>query len=131
MVKNRIAKEAEKSMEQHQNAIGDRVEQLCEVCGEEKGHVVVSLSKRGQITRVTCPQCGKQGRFKSSKTVIERRTPAGDSPPYDWTRTYRKGQAMLHPTFGAGEVTALIEPKKIDVLFSDRVRRLIHARERV
>jgi hypothetical protein len=34
---------------------------------------------------------------------------------------------MQHPIFGAGEVTALIEPQKIDVLFSDRMRRLIHA----
>jgi hypothetical protein len=35
---------------------------------------------------------------------------------------------MLHPTFGLGEVTKVIEPCKIDVLFSDRMRRLIHAR---
>jgi hypothetical protein len=35
---------------------------------------------------------------------------------------------MAHPTFGFGEVMALIEPQKIDVLFSDKVRRLIHAR---
>jgi hypothetical protein len=34
----------------------------------------------------------------------------------------------MHPAFGLGEVTAVIEPLKIDVLFSDRVRRLIHAR---
>ncbi len=37
---------------------------------------------------------------------------------------------MLHPKFGEGEVTAVIEPKKIDVLFSDRIRRLIHSRDR-
>jgi hypothetical protein len=34
---------------------------------------------------------------------------------------------MMHTTFGVGEVTAVIEPRKIDVLFQDRVRRLIHA----
>jgi hypothetical protein len=117
-------------MEQQQYAVGDRVEQLCAVCGGEKGHVVVSLGKRGQITRVNCPQCGTTGRFKSSKAERAKSAPAGDCPPYDWTRTYRKGQAMLHPKFGAGEVTAVIDPKKIDVLFSDRVRRLIHARDR-
>jgi hypothetical protein len=118
-------------MEQQQYTVGDRVEQLCAVCGEEKGHVVLSLGKRGQITRVNCPQCGTNGRFKSSKAERTKRIPVGDSPPYDWTRTYRKGQAMLHPKFGAGEVTAVIEPKKIDVLFSDRVRRLIHSRDRM
>jgi hypothetical protein len=35
---------------------------------------------------------------------------------------------MAHPTFGFGEVTAVIEPQKIDVLFSDKARQLIHAR---
>jgi hypothetical protein len=35
---------------------------------------------------------------------------------------------MAHQTFGVGEVTKLIEPGKIDVLFQDRLRRLIHAR---
>ena len=33
---------------------------------------------------------------------------------------------MIHPTFGEGEVTAVID-RKIDVLFSDRMRRLIHS----
>jgi len=47
--------------------------------------------------------------------------------PYDRTLTYRTGQSMTHETFGVGEVTGLIEPQKIDVLFQDRLRRLIHA----
>jgi hypothetical protein len=34
---------------------------------------------------------------------------------------------LVHPTFGEGEVTAIIEPQKMDVLFADRMRRLIHA----
>jgi hypothetical protein len=36
---------------------------------------------------------------------------------------------MLHATFGQGEVTAVVDPQKIDVLFGDRTRRLIHAQE--
>jgi hypothetical protein len=34
---------------------------------------------------------------------------------------------MTHETFGVGEVTRLIEPRKMEVLFPDRLRRLIHA----
>ncbi|MEK7833392.1 MAG: hypothetical protein AAB401_20040 [Acidobacteriota bacterium] len=117
-------------MEQHLYTVGDRVEQLCKVCGEEKGHVVLSVGKRGQVTRVNCPQCGTNGRYKSIKTEGAIITSTRTGSPYDWTRTYRKGQAMLHPKFGIGEVTAVIEPKKIDVLFSDRVRRLVHSRDR-
>ena len=105
-------------------AIGDRVEQMCLTCGEERGHIVASISKTGKITRVSCPICGSRVPFKSGGT---RRASAREGAPYDRARTYRRGQTILHPNFGEGEVTALIEPGKMDVLFADRMRRLIHS----
>lgn len=105
-------------------ATGDRVEQMCITCGEERGHIVASLSKTGRITRVSCPICNSRVPYKSGVT---RRSSTKIGAPYDQGRTYRRGQTMMHPTFGEGEVTALIEPRKIDVLFADRMRRLIHA----
>ena len=116
-------------MEKHMYAVGDRVDKLCTVCGEERGHVVALLNVKGQISRVSCPQCGTRSTFKSGKSVGGERSQVRESPGYDWTRTYRKGQTMMHPTFGLGEVTAVVEAQKIDVLFSDRIRRLIHSRE--
>ena len=107
--------------------VGDRVEKLCVKCGEERGHVIASLTKRGKISRVTCPKCGTVGSFKSGAATGTRRK-VDPGAPYDQTRAYRTGQTMMHPTFGQGEVTALIEPQKIDVLFADRMRRLVHAR---
>ena len=118
-------------MEKQQYAVGDRVEKVCLTCGEERGHVVASLTKHGRVSRVVCPQCGTRSPFKNGTGTKSGRATVTDSAPYDWTRTYRKGQTMIHPTFGLGEVTALIEPQKIDVLFSDRIRRLIHSRARV
>jgi hypothetical protein len=115
---------------EHQYAVGDRVEKLCAKCGEERGHVVVSLNKQGQISRVNCPRCGANTAFRKGKTPTGANFSTKNSAPYDWTLTYRKGQTMMHPTFGFGEVTAVIEPQKMDVLFSDKVRRLIHARSR-
>jgi hypothetical protein len=61
------------------------------------------------------------------KSGTNLRKSAKVASPYDRARTYRRGQTMIHSTFGEGEVTALIEPGKIDVLFADRMRRLIHA----
>ena len=104
--------------------VGDRVDQMCLVCNEERGHVVVSVSKAGRITRVSCPMCDSRVAYRSGTTS---RASAKAGVPYDRTRTYRKGQTLLHPTFGEGEVTAIIEPQKMDVLFADRMRRLIHA----
>ncbi len=114
-------------MEKPIYTVGERAEKLCAVCNEERGHVVVSVTIRGQISRVSCPKCGTLSTFKRSARTVQRLS-AQPGAPYDWTLTYCTGQVMTHSTYGEGEVTALIEPQKIDVLFSDRVRRLIHAR---
>jgi transcription elongation factor Elf1 len=103
---------------------GDRVEQMCLTCGEERGHIVASVSAKGKITRVSCPICGSRVPYKSGGI---RRASTKVGAPYDRTRTYRRGQTMMHPNFGEGEVTALIDPGKMDVLFADRLRRLIHS----
>jgi hypothetical protein len=114
-------------MDKQLHTVGERTEKLCEVCQEERGHIVASLNKRGQINRVDCSKCGTRTAFKQSASTTQRSSALLGSP-YDRTRTYRTGQTMMHPNYGQGEVTALIEPMKIDVLFSDRLRRLIHSR---
>ena len=105
-------------------AIGDRVDQMCVQCGEVRGHLVEMLSKLGRITRVSCPMCNSRVQFKRGSTRVPFATTAS---LYDRRQTYRRGQTMTHPTFGEGEVTAILEPGKMDVLFADRMRRLIHA----
>jgi DNA-directed RNA polymerase subunit RPC12/RpoP len=104
--------------------VGDRVEQMCVTCNEERGHVVASVSKTGKVTRVSCPICNSRVPYKAGVT---RSPSTRAASPYDRARTYRRGQTMIHPNFGEGEVTAVIETGKIDVLFADRMRRLIHA----
>jgi hypothetical protein len=106
---------------------GERVEKFCATCDEERGHVVSSVTKAGRIVSVSCPKCGLRSRFKAGAGTGARPT-AKSGEPYDRTRTYRAGQSLTHPVFGIGEVTALIEPQKMDVLFPDRMRRLIHSR---
>ena len=108
-------------------AVGDRVDKFCAVCQEERGHVVASITKRGLVSRVSCPKCSTRSSFKPDGAGGGTRSTTKTSAPYDRTRTYRTGQHLTHAMFGPGEVTAVIEPQKIDVLFSDRVRRLIHS----
>ncbi len=107
--------------------VGERADKLCAICNEERGHVVMSVNVRGQISRVSCPKCGTLSTFKRGARTAPRLS-AQPGLPYDQAHTYRAGQTMLHTTYGIGEVTALVEPQKIDVLFADRVRRLVHAR---
>lgn len=117
-------------MEKQQFAIGDRVEKLCLKCREERGHIVATVTKRGLVSSVECPKCGTRSSFKNENRANTglAAAPTKASAPYDWSRTYRTGQTMMHPTYGLGEVTAVIEAQKIDVLFQDRLRRLIHSR---
>jgi len=103
--------------------VGDRVEQMCLTCNEARGHVVASVTKTGRVTRVSCPICGSRSAYHPEG--VRRASPKA-SAPYDRSRTYRKGQTLIHAEFGEGEVTAIIEPQKMDVLFADRMRRLIH-----
>ena len=104
--------------------IGNRIDQMCVTCNEERGHIVVSVTKAGRITRVTCPMCDSRVMYRAGTTS---RASSKLGAPYDRARTYRKGQTLTHPMFGEGEVTAIIEPQKMDVLFADRIRRMIHA----
>lgn len=104
--------------------VGDRIEQLCLTCGEERGHIVIALGKKGQITRISCPMCGSTCAYKAA-VETRRSKELVSGMPYSQTRIYRKGENLTHHIFGAGQVTALVQPAKMDVLFSDRLRRLI------
>lgn len=110
-------------------AVDESVERLCSACDTEQPHKVVTVTKQGLITKLSCQVCETVSTFsRDVKTSVSmNRTKAG--VPYDRTRKYRKGQSMVHTTFGQGEVMAIIEPHKIDVLFGDQVRRLIHSQE--
>jgi hypothetical protein len=116
-------------MEKQVFTVGERIDKFCAVCAEERGHIVASVTKRGQISRVSCPKCSTVSTFKLASRTLPH--PAMKAPsPYDRTLTYRAGQSMTHEMFGIGEVTRLMEPRKMEVLFQDRLRCLIHAQGR-
>ena len=113
-------------MSQEKYSVGDTIEMLCSSCDVDQAHTVEAVTKTGKISKVICNLCSSTSSFtrgvKSTVTVGTGRT----ASPYDRTRRYRRGQAMMHSIFGHGEVTAVIDPQKIDVVFGDRTRRLIH-----
>ena len=115
-------------MEKQVFTVGERIDKLCAVCSEERGHIVTSVNKRGQISRVSCSKCETVSTFQLASRTLPRSASKVPSP-YDKTQTYRAGQSMTHEMFGVGEVTRVIEPRKMEVLFQDRLRRLIHAQD--
>ena len=108
--------------------VGQRVDKWCVVCSEDRGHVVASVSVKGHVTRVTCPICGTRGSFKNgANSPLRARRVKRRNRTTGLTPTVLR-QLINHPSYGLGEVVALIEPKKMDVLFADRIRRLVHSR---
>lgn len=108
----------------------------------------------GRITRVHCNTCGGQHahRVKPPGTPSERstRSRSGAARPapkperdyatllrnrdpatargYATTERFKDGELIRHPTFGLGLVTALKDTNKIEVLFPDGSKTLIHRR---
>ncbi len=108
-------------------AIGDSIEMMCSACDLEQNHKVQTVTKQGKITKASCEACETVSTFTRGVKTSVAMGSGKNASPYDRLRKYRKGQAMTHDKFGRGEVTAVIEPQKIDVLFGDQTRRLIHA----
>lgn len=108
--------------------IGQEIEKRCAACGVEQIHTVKSLTKAGQVSKAVCSVCARVGAFKTNAKSLSYNITDEADAPYSQTKTYRKGQSMMHSAFGYGEVTAVVEPKKIDVLFEDRLRRLVHSK---
>lgn len=110
-------------------AVGDSAEMLCSQCDLEQMHKVMSVTKQGVITKAVCETCETASTFSRGVKTSVSRGNGKNASPYDRSRKYKKGQAMTHDKFGHGEVTAVIEPHKIDVLFGDQVRRLLHEQQ--
>jgi hypothetical protein len=114
-------------MENETFAVGQLVSKMCLTCGDEQSHQILTVTKKGLISKVVCAVCATTSSFKSTAKTASASSEPKTADPYDRTHTYRKGQTMMHNAFGYGEVMSVIEPQKIDVKFSDRLRRLIHA----
>lgn len=113
-------------MKNEKYAVGDSAPMFCSGCDEETAHSVEAVTKLGKISAAVCSTCQASSTFKAGVKTGTARGNAKEAKVYDRNQRYRKGQAMTHPVFGHGEVTAVLDLQKIDVLFGDTTRRLIH-----
>jgi len=107
-------------------AVGDSVEMMCSVCDADQPHKVLAATKLGSVTKATCETCSTESTFSRGNKTSTTAGSGKAAAAYDRNRRYKKGQSMMHDTFGRGEVTEVIEPHKIDVLFGDKTRRMLH-----
>jgi hypothetical protein len=113
-------------MKSEKYSVGDSLVMTCSACESEQNHTVKSVTKLGKLTSAVCDACTTSSTFSRGVKTSVAMGGSRTASPYDRTRKYKKGQSMMHSVFGPGEVTAVLDVQKIDVLFGDRTRRLIH-----
>jgi protein-arginine kinase activator protein McsA len=87
--------------------VGGTLNMLCSSCDSEQVHTVQTVTKQGKISKAVCASCATTSSFtRGIKTAVEMGK-SKTASPYDRTRKYKKGQAMLHSVFGQGEVLAV------------------------
>ena len=136
------------------HTVGKDVDSWCTKCKLILAHTVEAVVG-GRITRVHCNTCGGQHAYRarppgeSSGTTRARgtRSSSGRAAPaavlyadvlrgrdantaraYDTGERFAERELIRHPSFGLGVVTALKDVNKIEVLFPDGAKTLIHRR---
>ena len=133
--------------------VGKDVDSWCTRCKLVLAHTIEAVVS-GRITRVHCNTCGGQhayrarppgestGRTSRTRADATRAAPKavrdyasllrGRDPSaaraYALSERFKQGELIRHPTFGLGVVTALKDVNKIEVLFADSSKTLIHGR---
>lgn len=96
----------------------------CEVCGSQKSYRV--SEKKPKATK---PRAAKSTTPKSSSTwiTLKENRGEGSAKSYSVKATFASDESLMHPKFGLGFVIKA-HPSKIEVLFAEGVKELIHAR---
>lgn len=135
--------------------VGKEVLSNCSKCKLILAHIIVTMKSADVPDKVQCKTCKttqsyKDPGAKKKKTSIERvvksakasRGKTTESVGELWTKalnrstagakaytikgSFQMGDLIDHPTFGQGVVEKLIDDNKIEVLFQDDIRTLMH-----
>ena len=132
--------------------IGKNIESWCTRCKQMLAHTI-EVVVGAKITRVYCHTCGGQHGYRPAPPVAradarnrvngaaasdqKRRSEyevllggrtASAAQPYAQSSRFKVRDLIVHDTFGLGAVTAERDHIKIDVLFPDGPRVLMHGR---
>ena len=128
----------------------------CKKCGTERYHLVLT-HKTATTAKVKCEVCSAQKTYSLPKKAgtVRKNTGAAtraaksasnareahnkeyeklidgagaEAPAYNMKNKFEGGSKLKHPKFGVG-VVRLAQPEKIEVVFEDEVRSLVHNRQ--
>lgn len=113
----------------HTSSTSAKIE--CEVCHSKKTY---SLPKAGSATRKISEKTVAARAASSARShtgqyeLYNTNKMADDATPYSIKGNFKETQKLNHPKFGVGFVVKTYSDK-VDVIFSDEVRTLMHNRK--
>jgi hypothetical protein len=134
--------------------LGSEVEAYCQKCRTDGPHTVITRYE-DEVRQVQCGTCGHVHVFKparpepteedlpdaaaggSRRRQVKKlswdeamRSPASNkAKAYGFRDAYRQGDYLDHPKFGKGYVNEVVDDTKIEAVFKDGARVLIHNRK--
>jgi hypothetical protein len=119
-------------------AAGSDIEAWCPTCKLVKPHVVVAM-KGTRAAKTECRVCGATHAYRKNppdtkakkKNQYEDAMQGRDASkplPYKISKKYSADDVIKHKTFGVGLVTRVISGKKMEVLFEEATKLMIHGR---
>ena len=105
----------------------------CEVCGSQKSY---SLPKAGGSagaakvtrTRTASSESARRSSHNAEYEALLQAQENSSEVSYNIKGKFTLNQKINHPKFGVGIVRG-VQPEKVEVVFSDEVRNLVHNRE--
>lgn len=123
--------------------IGDRVDSYCGRCKMMLAHTVEAI-EGGKIKKCHCNTCGAQHAFRPKPPKRIGSGPGGfestdfdklvkgqdpdKAKKYATSERFQPTELIKHASFGMGIVLACKESNKIEVLFEDGAKTLVHGR---
>lgn len=116
----------------HTSATSAKVQ--CEICKSKKTYKIGSLAKKAMTggakpKRATSPR-GAAAKAAAHETEYQTMLSAqatGENTPYNMKSQFKLNQKIQHPKFGLG-VVKVAQQDKVEVVFQDEVRSLVHNR---
>ena len=132
---------------------GKEIVCYCSKCQLNLAHIIVSMLDISTINRVQCKTCKSSHKFKdpsrkkpktSTSKIIKKFTnktstesneitwsqlvnrPANEIKKYSIKAAFQKGDVIDHIKFGLGHIENSVDNDKINVLFRDGTKILIH-----
>ncbi len=103
----------------------------CEVCGCSRNY---SIEENKPTTAKVRKTGAKKAPSKSKSAIasqwntLNEKYRGPEAIPYTTATQFQNLQSLVHPTFGVGFVTKAL-PYKIEVLFAEGVKELLHAKK--